>query len=138
MAALEPLITAALQVSHGETDKIRTVVGYAQSTAANGRPDLGLKALDTLEQLLFSAAFQLSLPVSERACSRRPTRPLFLSRLAAVIARLNDTSATTQAAAIGLISKVGEASALAHRHEIERAHALLDDVERLLEAATAP
>ena len=133
LAAMEPLIAAALRVQRGDTTKIRAVADFAREKGGNGNPAAGLKALDTLEQLLRAAASAPPPPGGEAQGQSVEPGAAFNARLAALMPKVKEAIAAAAPNATDIKLKVSEAGVFARKREFDRAHVLLDEAEDLMQ-----
>lgn len=137
MACLEPLIAAALQVRRGEAAAIKAVADFAREKGRSGDPGAALQALDAVDQLLFASALQPAGGSRHGDGLLLAPASAFLQRLSPLMARVIAAQAAAEPSAVGLMSKAGEAVALANQRALGQAHALLDEIEHLLDRTSA-
>ncbi|MFY7856367.1 MAG: hypothetical protein ACOVQT_09535 [Rubrivivax sp.] len=132
-ATLEPRLLAALKAQHPEATKLRASDGFAQEKARSGDHAAALKALDMVERLLSSAPPPTARPETQDVGS--DPAAAFNARLAALLPRVKAAMAEAGAAGNDLKLKASEAGLHARKREFGPAQALLDEVERMLDAA---
>jgi hypothetical protein len=112
----------ALREHHPESTKLRALMGFA-SEKADGQKDYAAagKALEMLERLLGASADAVAT---------------FNARLAALMPKIKQAIAVAGPPAQDIKQKINEAGAAAAKSQYGAAHALLDDAETVLAAAS--
>jgi hypothetical protein len=126
LQALSGRLQEALRAQHPESSKLRAVSGYASEKEAAGDYAAATKALDMLEKLL-------DVPATTQAAGTAGTPPAipvkegerFKARLVALLPKIKEAGQPA-------MLKASEAGTFAGKKEFDRAHALLDELERML------
>ena len=129
---LTPRYDEARQAKHPELTKLNALMGMA-SERANAEPaDYAgaIKALVGVEKLL-----DAPVPVNDGGVDPAAA---FNARLAALMPKIKEALAAAGPNAAPIKLKVSEAGALARQRRFDEAQALLDELERLLEAGPGP
>jgi hypothetical protein len=126
LQALHGRLQEALRAQHPESSKLRAVSGFASEKEAAGDYAAAAKALDMLEKLLDApAAAQRGGAAGTPAATAVDEGERFKTRLTALLPKIKEAG---QAATL----KASEAGVLARKREFGQAHALLDELERML------
>lgn len=135
LARIEPQIAEVLKAQKGDVSKIRAVAAFAREKGKERQWQAGLQSLDMLDKLLAAAqggGTETPAPIESPAPGVDPGAA-FNARLAALMPKVKEALAAGGESATDVKLKVSEAGVFARKREFDRAQALLDDVESLLE-----
>jgi hypothetical protein len=137
LAKIEPLIAEVLKAQKGDVSKIRAIAAFAREKGKERLWEAGLQSLDMLDKLLAAAngAGTQSPPPTETPPTGVEPGAAFNARLAALMPKVKEALAAGGESATDVKLKVSEAGVFARKREFDKAQALLDDVESLLEQA---
>jgi hypothetical protein len=135
LAKIEPLIAEVLKAQRGDVSKIRAIAAFAREKGKERLWEAGLQSLDMLDKLLAAAAGggTETPPPTETPSTGVEPGAAFNARLAALMPKVKEALAAGGESATDVKLKVSEAGVFARKREFDKAQALLDDVEALLE-----
>lgn len=135
LARIEPQIAEVLKAQKGDVSKIRAVAAFAREKGKERQWQAGLQSLDMLDKLLAAAnagGTEAPAPTESPTPGVDPGAA-FNARLAALMPKVKEALAAGGESATDVKLKVSEAGVFARKREFDKAQALLDDVESLLE-----
>ena len=138
METMEPRVLAVLKAQTGDASKIRAVAEFVREKGDSQNYKAALAGMESLEKLL-AAAGNVAAPTANPATAiADPGAAAFNARLAALMPQVKEAIAAATDASQDVKLKVSEAGVFARKKDFERANALLDDAEELIEAVLNP
>jgi hypothetical protein len=126
LQSLRSRLEEALRTQHPESNKLRAVSGFASAKEAAGDHAAAMKALDMLEKLLgAAAAAPTAVAAGTPAAQPVDEGERFKARLTALLPKIKEAGPPASL-------KASEAGTFARKREFNQAHALLDELERML------
>ena len=138
LATMEPRVLAVLKAQTGDASKIRAVAEFVREKGDSQNYKAALAGMESLEKLL-AAAGNVAAPTANPATATADSgAAAFNTRLAALMPQVKEAIAAATDASQDVKLKVSEAGVFARKKDFERANALLDDAEELIEAVLNP